>query len=368
MRRSIRASIRGLALLLASLLVGLGLTACSLLGEDDPDTDASDDASGGAGEPPAEVVLVTHDSFALPKKLIRAFEDESGFELTLRSSGDAGALTNKLVLTQSSPTGDVAFGVDNTFASRALDAGVFADSDVTLPDGAEAFALDDGTDRLVPVDTGNVCVNVDTAWFADHDIPEPSTLDDLVDPAYADLFVTPGAATSSPGLAFLLSTIAEYGDDWPDYWTDLMANGTKLTSGWSDAYYVDFTQGGGEGQRPIVVSYDSSPAFTLTDDGAASTTKALLDTCFRQVEYAGVLAGADNPEGARAVLEWLLSPEVQAALPESMYVFPVVDGVELPEDWARFAEQPTDPYTVDPAEIAADREEWLTTWTDVTSR
>ena len=262
----------------------------------------------------------------------------------------------------------MAFGVDNTFASRALDAGVFADSDVTLPDGAEAFALDDGTDRLVPVDTGNVCVNVDTAWFADHDIPEPSTLDDLVDPAYADLFVTPGAATSSPGLAFLLSTIAEYGDDWPDYWTDLMANGTKLTSGWSDAYYVDFTQGGGEGQRPIVVSYDSSPAFTLTDDGAASTTKALLDTCFRQVEYAGVLAGADNPEGARAVLEWLLSPEVQAALPESMYVFPVVDGVELPEDWARFAEQPTDPYTVDPAEIAADREEWLTTWTDVTSR
>ena len=147
-----------------------------------------------------------------------------------------------------------------------------------------------------------------------------------------------------------------------------MANGAKLTSGWNDAYYVDFTQGGGDGDRPIVLSYDSSPAFTPTDDGEATTTKALLDTCFRQVEYAGVLEGAANPDGARAVLQWLVSPEVQAALPESMYVFPVVSGIELPEDWARFAVQPTDAYTVDADEITARREEWLTEWTDVTSR
>ncbi len=143
---------------------------------------------------------------------------------------------------------------------------------------------------------------------------EPQSLDDLADPTYQDLFVLPGAASSSTGLAFLLATIAEYGDDWPDYWTRLMDNGAKLTAGWSDAYEVDFTQGGGGGDRPIVLSYDSSPAFTI--DGDASTTTALLDTCFRQVEYAGVLTGADNPEGAEAVVDWLLSPEVQAALPD----------------------------------------------------
>ena len=255
----VRPSARVLTLrVLSVVLITLVASACSLAGGD-PDPSADDESSETrSGDVPTEVVLVTHDSFTLPKKLLRAFEEETGFELTLRSSGDAGALTNKLVLTQDSPTGDVAFGVDNTFASRALDAGVFADSDVTIPDGAEDFALDDGTDRLVPVDTGNVCVNVDTAWFAEHDVPEPSSLDDLVDPAYADLFVTPGAATSSPGLAFLLSTVAAYGDAWPDYWADLMANGAKVTSGWSDAYYVDFTQGGGDGERPIVLSYDSS--------------------------------------------------------------------------------------------------------------
>ena len=233
------------------------------------------------------------------------------------------------MLTQGNPTGDVAFGVDNTFASRALDEDVFDVAEVELPPGAADYALVSGGDRMVPVDTGSVCVNVDKDWFATRKLPEPRTLSDLTRPAYRDLFVTPGASTSSPGLAFLLSTIAEYGDDWPDYWADLMANGAKVTSGWSEAYFDDFTQGGGEGDRPLVVSYDSSPAFTLDDEGS-STTRALLDTCFRQVEYAGVLTGAANPEGAREVLEFLLSPEVQAALPESMYVFPVRSDVDAP--------------------------------------
>jgi thiamine transport system substrate-binding protein len=350
---------------LATIATAVVASSCTVVTEDD---DARPDQAADDAATPSEVVLVTHESFALPKRLKRQFEEASGFTLDIRSVGDAGTLTNRLVLTKDSPIGDVAFGVDNTFASRALEAGVFADSDVPLPAGADAYSLDDGTDRLVPVDTGNVCVNIDTTWFEEHGIPEPETLDDLVDPAYQDLFVTPGAATSSPGMAFLLSTIAEYGDDWPDYWSDLMANGARLTSGWSDAYFVDFTQGGGEGDRPIVVSYDSSPAFTLTDDGTETTTKALLDTCFEQVEYAGVLEGADNPEGGEALVEFLLSSDVQAALPESMYVFPVADGVELPPDWARFAVRPDDPHTVDPEEITEHREEWLTTWTDVTSR
>lgn len=342
--------------------VALAVTGCSLVGEGSGPDDAA--TSGNAAG--STVVLVTHESFALPDELIARFESETGYRLQVRANGDAGTLTNKLVLTRDSPTGDVAFGVDNTFASRALEADVFDAVDVPLPDGAEDYALPEGADRLVPIDNGNVCVNIDTTWFRDRGVPPPTSLEDLTAPGYRDLFVTPGAPTSSPGMAFLLATIAEYGDAWPDYWAELMANGTRVTSGWSDAYYVDFTQGGGDGERPIVVSYDSSPAFTVAD--GRSTTKALLDTCFQQVEYAGVLAGADNPAGARALVEFLLSEEVQAALPESMYVFPVRAGVELPADWARFAKRPDSPATLDPAEIDARRDEWLTTWQDVTSR
>ncbi|GAA4362544.1 thiamine ABC transporter substrate-binding protein [Nocardioides caricicola] len=354
--RSVRACAPMLALALAA-------TACSTVGE------SSGSEEPGDGATPTEVVLVTHESFALPKKLVRQFEEQTGYDLVVRASGDAGVLTNKLVLTQDNPLGDVAFGVDNTFASRALDEGVFAPYDAPLPEGAEQYRLPgDEENALSPVDNASVCVNVDDTWFADQDLAVPTSLDDLVDPAYEDLFVTPGAATSSPGMAFLLATIGAYGEDgWQDYWASLMDNGTQLTDGWSDAYQVDFTQGGGKGDRPIVLSYDSSPAFTIAEDGT-STTSALLDTCFRQVEYAGVLAGAANPEGAEALVDFLLGPDVQAALPESMYVFPVDASVELPQEWAEFAEQPTEPLTVDPEAIAENRDEWLREWSDITSR
>ncbi len=341
------------------LALAFAAGGCSAIGESARDEGPASD----------RVVLVTHDSFSLPKGLIEQFEAESGYDLVVRASGDAGTLTNKLVLTAENPTGDVAFGVDNTFASRALEAGVFASYDRELPAGVSDHVLAGDDDRaLTPVDNGNVCVNVDETWFAEEELAPPTTLDDLTDPAYRDLFVVPGAATSSPGMAFLLTTVAAYGDAWPTYWADLMANGAKLTAGWSDAYFVDFTQGGGDGERPIVLSYDSSPAFTVPKGSDTSSTSALLDTCFQQVEYAGVLAGAENVAGAEAFLDFLTSEAVQAALPESMYVFPVRDGVDLPREWATFAVQPSDPHEVAPAEIDANRDDWLREWSDVTSR
>jgi thiamine transport system substrate-binding protein len=352
---------------LTTAVATLALAGCSLTGGDpsEPTTSASDGADGAGGATGGTVVLATHESFTLPKKLIRRFEEASGYTLEVRAAGDAGTLATKLSLTADNPIADAAFGIDNTFASRPLDEGAFASvtPSVTPP---EEYALAEGGDRLVPIDSASVCVNVDTAWFDAEGLEPPQTLDDLTDPAYADLLVTPGASTSSPGMAFFLATVAEHGDDWPAYWTDLLANGAKVVDGWEDAYYGDFTAGSENGTRPIVVSYDSSPAFTVTD--GRTTTAALLDTCFRQVEYAGVLAGADNPEGAQAVIDWMLTDEVQSALPESMYVFPVMPGATVPEDWAEFAPQPTDPYEVSPEEIAANREQWLTEWTDVVSR
>ncbi len=343
-------------------VTALALSSCTLAAE-------KSEEKKDSAKPGSTVVLVTHESFALPKKLLTKFETDTGLKLDVRPSGDAGALTNKLVLTQDNPIGDVAYGVDNTFASRALDEDVFAKNDPTLPDGADAYALEDGADRLAPVDQASVCVNVDKRWYAAHDQRPPQTLDDLTDPAYKDQLVVPGAPTSSPGMAFLLSTIAAYGEDgWQDYWSALMKNGAKLTSGWNDAYFVDFTGGAEKGTRPIVVSYDTSPAFTVDKKTGTSTTAALLDTCFRQVEYAGVLENAKNPAGAREVVDFLLSDEVQAALPDNMYVFPVDGATTLPADWAKFATQPESPYSVDPAAIAEHRQDWLTEWTDITSR
>jgi len=367
------------SLVAAGLGLVLALSGCTLMGDDsgsEPPTDDQQNHSENAGSTdgtPAkngEVVLVTHDSFTLPDEVLEGFTEQTGYELVVRASGDAGSLTNQLVLTKDSPIGDAVFGIDNTFATRAVSEGVLAAySPSDLPAEVTVHALPgDAADHLTPVDYGDVCVNVDDAWFAAEGLTPPRTLEDLTDPAYQDLFVTPGASSSSPGLAFLLATIGEFGEDgWQAYWQDLMANGARVTSGWSDAYGVDFTFSGGD--RPIVLSYASSPPFTIPDDDTAEgagepSTSALLDTCFRQVEYAGVLEGAANPEGAQALVDYLLTDQVQGAIPDSMYVYPVTD-VELPDLWAQWADVAPEPIQVDPALIEGHREEWVREWADI---
>ena len=373
---------RVLAITATLTTLGLGLTSCSLLGGDDaPEASSSaeagassDDAAASSASatvaPPSDpgtVTLITHDSFTLPEELVSAFEQESGLELEVQTAGDAGELTNQLVLTKGRPVADVVFGIDNTFGSRAVNEGVLAPyTPADLPASAEEHLLVGGETVLTPVDVGDVCVNVDDVWFATNGIAAPQTLEDLTKPEYKDLFVTPGATTSSPGLAFLLATVGEFGPtEWQGYWEDLMANGAKVTSGWTDAYTVDFTAGGGDGDRPIVLSYASSPPFTIPEGGFQPTTRALLDTCFRQVEYAGVLEGAANPTGAQAVVDWLVSPEVQAAIPDNMYMHPVDAEVALPELWAQWAPLAEEPIVVHPGQIEEQRETWLREWADI---
>lgn len=358
-----------------TLLAGLATTAlltagCASGGNGDPGPEPEADGTATPAAGGGKVVLATHGSWYVPDEVVAAFEEQSGYELEVTSVGDAGELTNRLVLTKDRPIADAVFGIDNTFATRAVDEDVLETyTPEEMPESAEQFVLDgDGSDQLTPVDWSDVCVNIDDVWFADNDVEPPATLDDLLDPAYRDLFVTPAASSSSPGFAFLLATIGAFGDGgWQQYWIDLMDNGARLTSGWSDAYEVDFTAGGGDGDRPIVLSYSSSPPFTIPEGEDEPTTSALLDTCFRQVEYAGVLAGAENPEGAQALVDFLVGEEFQSALAENMYVFPVDESVELPELWAQWAETAEDPIEVDPAEIAENRDDWIREWSDLTS-
>ena len=313
-----------------------------------------------------KLVLVTHDSFSLSEGTLAKFTEQTGIEVQVQSAGDAGQLVNTLVLTKDSPLGDVVFGIDNTFASRAVENGVLADyasADLTSAEDQYLLPEGQGREQLTPIDNGDVCVNVDHEWFAEAGIPEPTGLDDLIKPEYRDLFVTPAANSSSPGLAFLLATIAKYGDDgWQDYWSALVANGTKVVAGWSDAYYVDFSGPSSEGDRPIVVSYASSPPFEVPEGATEAPTGALLDTCFRQTEYAGVIAGTKNEEGAQKLVDFLFSTTVQNDIPESMYVYPVNSKATLPESFTAFAAIADDPFVVSPADIDANREAWLTEW------
>ncbi len=319
---------------------------------------------GGSAASDTTVTLVTHDSFVVSDEVLAAFEERSGLNVKLVQPGDGGALVNQLILSRDAPLGDAVFGIDNSFATRAIQAGVM---DPYTPTGlsAQATRYQIGTGgELTPIDVSDVCVNADHTWFADHDLAEPKTLGDLTKAQYRDLLVVTNPATSSPGLAFLLATVGAFGEDgWQEYWAKLKRNGVKVASGWSDAYYTDFSGADGAGPRPLVVSYASSPAVTLAADGKSSTTGALLDTCFRQVEYAGVLKGAKNPTGARELVDFLTSAEFQADVPGSMYMYPVNPEASVPVDWARYAPLAAEPFEVDPQRIDAKRADWIEQWT-----
>jgi len=321
---------------------------------------------------PTTVTLLTHDSFALTESLLADFAARTGITVEIVTGGDAGELVNEAALTAGNPEGDVLFGVDSTLLSRALEAGVFdayeSPAAAQVPDALKAATQG----AVTPVDYGDVCINVDDAWFADRGIPVPRTLDDLADPAYRDLLVVQNPATSSPGLAFLLATIATYGEDgWTGYWEKLRANGVKVVNGWTEAYEGEYTVMG-KGDRPLVVSYASSPPAEIvyaSDPKPEKPFSSVLESsCFRQVEYAGVLAGTEQPEAARAVVDWLLSPQVQADVPLSMFVFPAVQGTPLPQVFSDFAATPANPLTLDPADIDANRSDWVETWDQVTLR
>ena len=347
----------------ATTIAALTLAACSSAG--DPATTASSTpvpsapADDAAGTPSGTVTVVTHDSFYVDEALLASFEAETGLTVEFVAPGDAGTLVNQLVLTKDAPLGDVVYGIDNTFATRATEAAVLAPytSAAQAASDAEQYAIPGAEDLLTPIDFSDVCLNYDLAAFPDG----APTLDDLTDPAHAGQVSVTNPATSSPGLAFMLATIGAKGDGWLDWWGAMRDNGLRVTASWSDTYYTDFSAPNYGGDYPIVLSYASSPPFEVID--GAPTTAAMLDTCFRQVEYAGVLEGAANPTAAQAVVDWMLSDDFQAALPESMYVFPVSSSVEVPADWAQYAPLADAPATLDPAEIDAHRDEWIDAWT-----
>ena len=323
-----------------------------------------------------KLTLMTHDSFFLPESVIEAFEMEHDVELELLPAGDAGSMVNQAILTADRPLADVLFGVDNTFLSRALDAGIFEPYRSSSLDEIPAELVLDAQHRVTPIDYGDVCLNIDRAAFAEGALPPLTRLEDLVDPAFAGKLVVQNPATSSPGLAFLLATVAHFGEDadtgWQSFWADLRDNGVTVTSGWEEAYYGSFSGGAGEGELPVVVSYASSPAaevvFGADPEADESPTAALGVGCFRQVEFAGVLRGTERPELAAALIDHLLAPETQAELPLAMLVYPVREGVALPEEFERHALVPVAPLSLDPETIDAGREAWIREWTDIVLR
>jgi thiamine transport system substrate-binding protein len=313
------------------------------------------------------LTIIAHDSFNYSEDVMAAFEAQSGLRVEVLRLGDAGSMVNRAVLTRRSPLGDVMFGIDNTFLGRGLENDLFIPYASPMLESVDEAFIIDPEHRVTPIDFGDVCLNYDAAYFAANNLPLPTSLQDLTDPRYRGLLVVQNPATSSPGLAFLLTTVAVFGEDgYIDFWSDLIANETLIASDWTDAYYGQFSATG-QGSYPLVVSYASSPPaevfFAETPPETPPTGAIIADnTCFRQIEFAGILNGTDNLEGAQQFIDFLLSVEFQSDMPLQMFVFPVNKDAVLPEVFVEYAQIPENPVTLDQRLIDEKRDIWIQTW------
>jgi thiamine transport system substrate-binding protein len=329
---------------------------------------------------PRTLRVMTHDSFDIGEETLAVFESQYNAQVEILQAGDAGVVLNQAILSADNPLADVLYGVDNTLLSRALEADILAPYASPLlaeiPDHLEL----DSQHRALPVDYGNVCLNYDKGWFAEQGLTPPANLEDLVKPEYGGLTVVENPATSSPGLAFLLATVGHFGETgdytYLDYWADLRDNDVLVVEGWEDAYWGQFTYGsGGEGDRPIVVSYASSPpveVYFAEEPFEEAPTAAVVgdSSCFRQIEFVGILIPKDaqNRDLAEAWVDFMLGTTFQEDIPLHMFMFPANQNATLPDVFANFAVIPDHPAEVDYAAIEANREAWIEAWTEVVLR
>ncbi|RST11742.1 thiamine ABC transporter substrate-binding protein [Streptomyces sp. WAC05374] len=351
-----------------AIAAALGVTTLTACGGE-----SAKDSAGG-GTKPKTVTLVSHDSFNASPAVLKEFTRQTGYTVKVLKSGDAGEAVNKAILTKGAPQGDVFFGVDNTLLSRALDNGLFEPYEAKGLDRVpETVRLDKDKHRVTPVDTGEICVNYDKKYFADKKLAPPQTFDDLAKPAYKNLLVVENAERSSPGLGFLLGTAARYGDDgWQDYWKKLKANGVKVVDSWELAYNQEFSGSVGgkkaKGDRPLVVSYASSPPVEVLysePQPAEAPTGVSTGTCFQQTEFAGLLTGAKNPDGGKALIDFMIGKKFQEDMPLQMFVNPVAKDAKLPELFTKHGAEVDQPHTVAPEKIAEKRDQWIQTWSSL---
>ncbi len=365
-------------LALVALAIAAPLAGC--LGERVQDSIGSG-ARGGR-----ELTILTHDSYYIGKEVIASFERATGATVRVVPAGDAGQTLNVAILNKDRPIGDLLFGVDNSLLARAVDEEVFEPYRPANASKVRADLVFDAEWRVTPVDYGYVNVNYDVAALRDAGLAPPTSLRELAEPGWRGKLVVENPATSSPGLAFLLATVAEFGEDdeysYEDYWRDLKANGVKVAPGWSDAYFTYFSGGGYGGDRPLVVSYTTSPPYAVreacTIDGkyvglsACPAEKKVMPTgnapipggAWLQIEAMGVLRNAKNQDLARSFIEFALTKEYQESASFNMFVYPATTDAVAP-DFLSLVMAPERPAAMSPTEVTPDAVKgWLDGWSN----
>jgi len=315
--------------------------------------------------------VITYDSFGISEEMLSAFINDTGFEVEFTRAGDAGTVLATALQTRDSNLYDLALGIDNSYLGSALAADLFQPLDVDRSGlSARALVSYDG-DLAIPYDVGSICLNYDSSYVDGENVTVPQSLWDFTGENWTGKVAVQNPRTSSPGRALLIATATHLGVDFPDWWAAMNANDVIVSDGWTEAYEVHYSAGYGVwndgfiGDAKAVVSYCHSPGVEayFGDNWTNSVALDIPGASFGQVEYAALLAVSKNGEAAKAFVEWLISEEINAQMPTLNYMYPAIEGGELPEDegYRWHSVVPTDA-VVSPETIEANIADWLDDW------
>ena len=314
------------------------------------------------------LTVLTYDSFAVSSDLVEAFEAENNVKLQFIEAGSGGEVIARAVLTKDEPIADVIIGFDYSQFGKVFSNDILeAYESPELANIPEIYRLD-AQNRALPFNFGEICINYDKKYFAENGLEIPTSLDDLLKPEYNGLLVTQDPSASNTGIGFLIATIEKYGEDgFVDYWNGLIQNGLVIGNSWSSTYYTNFSAASGSGEQPMVVSYTTSPAaeFIYSETGDAPTDSLTSDgMCYRSIEFCGILKNSKNPELAQKFIDAFIGKEWQEDLPMQMFVYPVNELAELPEEFELYGKPAVNPVMPDPELVAEKHDEWVRIWAE----
>ncbi|MFB6111117.1 MAG: thiamine ABC transporter substrate binding subunit [Halobacteriaceae archaeon] len=340
----------------AGALVG-GLAGCA--GQD----------TGGerttSGEPRGTLTVATYSSFTgegtAGNWLKQAFESaypEVTLEFTVPQNGINQYIQRKR---QDAPIdADVYVGLNTGELVRVdqeLDDQLFTpiEDDLSRADTIKDALRIDPERRAVPYDTGYISLVYD-----EDVVDEPATFDSLLAQRYRGDLITQNAQQSDPGRAFLLWTIHEKGaDNYLDYWEGLLENDVTILSDWEPAYQAYLN-----GEAPMVVSYSTDQVYYHGDDVDMSRHQVgfINDQGYANPEAMAAFANSDREDLARLFMDFVLRPESQAAIAQRNVQFPAVKGVDVGQEFDRYAYEPPEPVTFTYDELAGNVETWINDW------
>ena len=307
----------------------------------------------------SNLVIYAYDSFVSEwgpgPVVIPLFEEEYGVKVNLISAGDSGQVLQKAILEKDNPKADILIGIDNNLLAKALEESIFSPYKPENISKVQKKLLFDPEYNVIPFDYGFFSIIYDSQKIKD----PPASLEDLLQPKYKKSLIMMDPRTSSPGLGFLLWTIAEYGDNFTDYWTKLKESILTVTDGWDTGYGL-FTSG----EAPMVLSYTTSPAYHVEYENTTRYRAAVFpEGHYMQIEGLGIVKNAPNRKMAEKFVEFALSKEFQNAIPLTNWMYPASDEVNLPDSFD-YAPVPEKKLLLPSNEIRENVDKWLTQWTD----